>query len=78
MKKFYYVGVFLKEKILFGLYGFTDYADCCTEAENPTEAQRLAKSYFESKYKVEVTGTRPTLANKKYLDPDHIIKTVIT
>lgn len=74
MKKLFYVGVYLKDRIHFGLYGFTNYADCYTEANTPEEAQSNARNYFETKFKVEVLSTRTTIANKRYCNPEQIIK----
>lgn len=78
MKKIYYVGVFLKDRVHFDLYGFTSYVDCYTEAENLKEAGNIAKEFFEKKYKTEVTGTRPQPSKEqdkqKFAYPEQLIK----
>ncbi len=80
MEKFYYVGVFLSKRVSFGLYGFSSYVDCYTKAESLNQAGQLAKEYFENKYKVSVTGTRPQAARhqdvEKYANPEQIINLV--
>lgn len=61
-KKLYYVGVFLSERIYWGLYGFTSYADGYVYAEDISEAGAVAKAFFEKRYPDNtVTGTRPQL-----------------
>jgi len=79
MKKIFYVGVYLKERVHFGLYGFTSYVDCYTEAEDLKEAGNIAKAYFETKYKMQVTGTRPQPSKEqdknKFAFPEQIINT---
>jgi hypothetical protein len=74
MKKLYYVGVFLQDKILFPAYGFTNYADCYTEAESPEEARETAKQYFEIKYKVAVNKTRASVADRRFINPSEVVK----
>lgn len=72
----YYVGVYLSERIHFGSYGFTNYADCVTETQSPEEARETAKRYFEMKYKVAVTKARAQIADKKFIDRDQLIKPI--
>lgn len=74
MKKYYYIGVYLSERVPFGLYGFTNYVDGFTEANTPEEARATAKNYFETKFKTEVTGVRTTITNIQFIDSEKIIK----
>lgn len=74
MNKLFYIGVYLSERIFFDLYGFTNYADCFAEATTPAEASELAKDYFKTKYRVEATGTKTAVADRKFCRPDFILK----
>lgn len=77
MKKIYYVGVYLNSRVNFGPLGFTSYVFCYTMADNINQARENAKLYFEKKYQLQVTGTRPNQLTKaefeKYTTPDCII-----
>jgi hypothetical protein len=74
MKKLFYVGVFLNEKIFFAPYGFTNYGDVFAEATTPAEASQMAKEHFKTKFRVEPTGTRTTVADPKFCSPGDVLK----
>lgn len=73
----YHVGLYLTERVHFGPYGFTSYVDCYTKAEDFAAAEKLAKLYFEKKYKVGVTRLNTSRARqqdiKDYAFPEQII-----
>ncbi|MCG2614903.1 hypothetical protein LZZ85_11445 [Terrimonas sp. NA20] len=77
MKQIFFVGVYLAERVHFGLLGFTSYVYCYTEATSHAEAGAKAKGHFEQKLKICATGTRPQIVKpedfRKFASPSDLI-----
>lgn len=73
----YYISLYLSERVHFNPYGFTSYVDCYVHAEDFTTAEKLAKLYFEKRYKVSVTRLKSNKAKEQdlnlYASPEQII-----
>lgn len=78
MKKLFYVGVYLKDRVPFGMYGFTSYVDGFTEAMTPEEAKEIVITHFETKHRTIATGARVTLSNQKFCNTNELIKPIKT